>query len=225
MGKGCQALNSPTSATLSLYGAKRANKTPWGCSVAGPAARSVGSSRRRQHNDISTKARSIGRIAARRGRRTSASPMQNATLPARSPYSASSPTSRGNAPPHVELGHSRTPAAGVPLAFRGGMATTRKRKSPTKGRSASTKYGEGARKSVKSAVERQKAGTLKAGAGRHPKAKNSQASDRDRAIGSKKEGGQSPSQVAMTQGRKRSAQPYQLKANGNLSNRSTDDEA
>src|SRR4051794_39696051 len=102
----------------------------------------------------------------------SASPMQNATPPhaRRTPLQANIGR---ECPPHARTRSlARRVAAGVPLAFRGGMATTRKRKSPTKGRSASTKYGEGARKSVKSAVERQKAGTLKAGAGRHPKAKN-----------------------------------------------------
>ena len=95
--------------------------------------------------------------------------MQNATLPAGSPCSRLEPASAG-IPPQVNFALP-VPASGVPFALRRDMATSRKRKSPTKGRSASTKYGEGARKSVKSAVERQKAGTLKAGAGRHPKAK------------------------------------------------------
>jgi hypothetical protein len=46
------------------------------------------------------------------------------------------------------------------------------RKSSTRGSSRSRKYGTAAKKSVQSAVRRAKRGTLKAGSGRHSKAKN-----------------------------------------------------
>jgi len=42
----------------------------------------------------------------------------------------------------------------------------------TRGKSRGKKYGSGAKKSVKSAVHRAKAGTLKSGKGRHPKVKS-----------------------------------------------------
>jgi hypothetical protein len=42
----------------------------------------------------------------------------------------------------------------------------------TRGKSRGKKYGSAAQKSVKSAVHRAKAGTLKSGKGRHPKVKS-----------------------------------------------------